>query len=194
MSEPQRRRFLKVAGATLVGAAKIVVPFSASRNKQTEALNPTREELIKRLEKLAQSEPPKNLLPGAECYVMAAPVVREKPCPVCKKTMIVGEKDEILREFIVPLRRIQNRGINAKLIIPKHCAGCGDGLEDEFYLEIKYTDKQEPTRVEISPHDLEMMARFLQGKDRYGSGQMGEIALKDEIDRLKELFGVAEKE
>jgi hypothetical protein len=117
--------------------------------------------------------------PGAMCYVPAprkstSPVEtkvlcykpadlsakRTIPCPECERTMTVGEMDEILREYNVPLKRIQDQGIDAKLIIPEHCEHCGFGLKEvKFQLEIKYTDRPEPIRIELdNASDLENMA------------------------------------
>ncbi|MCL2711000.1 MAG: twin-arginine translocation signal domain-containing protein [Planctomycetaceae bacterium] len=206
MTEIERREFLKNAGAALAGVAGVGVLTNAGCNKQSEIRNPSREELVKRLEKLAKSEPPKNLMQGATCYEIAMPPVVEKPCPDCGRTMIVGEKDEILREYNVPLKRIQDQGVNAKLIVPEHCPECGFGLKEaQFQLEIKYPDRPIPVRVELKEtneyvriirgvnNELELMALFLQGKDRYVEWHGEEKPLKDEVERLRELFGIGEE-
>jgi hypothetical protein len=214
MPESERREFLKATAATLVGAAGVGALSSTSCNRQTEIRNPTREELVKRLEKLAKSGTPWNLSHGAMCYSPAFPRYEKKPCPECERTMQVGEMDEILNSYKIPLKRIQDQGVDAKLIIPEHCPRCGFGLDfcgmtwDErkelspeeltarkFQLEIKYPDQPNVFRVELDKaFDLELMALFLQGKDRYKRFNEMEVALKDEVDRLKELFGIAEKE
>jgi hypothetical protein len=220
MPESERREFLKATAATLVGAAGIGALSSTSCNRQTEIRNPTREELVKRLEKLAKSTPPRNLSPGASCYDMIGITTVEKPCSICERTMQVGEKDEILREYNVPLKRIQDQGVEIKLILPEHCSECGFGLNfcgmkgmvweefsklspeelgsKKFLMEIKYPDRPAPVRVILDDaFDLEMMALFLQGKDRFdksawkGDGSH-EQPMKDKVARLKELFGVAE--
>jgi len=195
MTEPERREFLKAAGASLAGVVGMGILSTASCSRQGGTIqNPTREELAKRLEKLAASKPPGDLSLGACCYDMIYIAPNEMPCPKCEQTMIVGEKDEILREYNVPLKRIQDQGVDAKLIIPEHCPECGLGLKEaNFQLEIKYPDHPVPIRVELeTARDLELMALFLQGKDRYTCIDDRETALKNEVDRLKELFGVAE--
>jgi len=210
MTEIERREFLKSTGVALAGVA---VLSNASCNRQTEIRNPTREELLKRLEKLAKSKPPRNLSLGAMCYEMAIPPRVEKPCPDCNRPMIVGEKDEFLRKYNVPLKRIQDQGVNATLIIPDHCSLCGFGLGffgltgeqryggtppddwtlNKIRLEIQYPDQREPVRVELdSAFDLELMVLFLHGKTRCEAGFGREEALKDKVERLKELFGVKE--
>jgi len=195
MTEHERREFLKKAGATLAGVAGVGVLSSVSCNRQS----PTRADLVKRLEKLAKSKPKNETMGGASCYV-GFPVRKETvPCSKCEQTRTVGEKDEILREYNVPLKRIQNRGVKATLIVPTHCSECGFGLNEmPFQLTIKYPDQQESVQVELkSAHDIELMALFLEGKERckevskYG-GEF-EYPLKHKHDRLVELFGVTEK-
>jgi len=194
----ERRNLLKAALIAMGGAVAvgIYIHSCGAYCYAPASPNPTRQELIKRLEKLAQSESPKDLAIGAMCYEMMASVIEETPCPDCKRTKIVGEKDEILRKYNVPLKRIQDRGIQVKLILPDHCPGCGDGLkEKKFQLEIKYPDQPDPVRVELTDgaHDLEIMALFLQGKDRLKHENDAETPLKDQLDRLRELFGVKGK-
>jgi predicted Zn-ribbon and HTH transcriptional regulator len=208
MTEIERREMLKAVGGALAGVAGVGAIAGLSCNKrETEIRNPSRLELVKRLEQLAKSKPPTDLSFGAMCYEVAYTEIVEKPCPACEQTMIVGEKDEILREYNVPLKRIQDQNVDAKLIIPKHCSQCGFGLKEEkFQLEIKYPDQREPVKVELeSAFDLQLMVFFLQGEDRFteyhyferrgakviDGGQ--DKPLKGKIDRLRELFGVAEK-
>ena len=194
MTETERREFLRESLKTTGAVLTLGVLAGTSCNRQSEIRNPTRAELVKRLQKLAKSRSPKNLSLGAMCYEMVAPMYKETPCPTCERTMIVGQMDEILRAYNVPLKRIQDQGVNAKLIIPKHCPQCGFGLiEEKFQLEITYPDHPEPVRVELLfAHDLELMVIFLHGKDRYEAGQGREQPLQDKVDRLRELFGVKE--
>ena len=260
MTEKDRRKFLKAAGVTLAGAvgvltgisaggnitrAEIIQRLGAIRERRTSVLRPnppktaaaeppkgtTRKELVERLQKLAESKSPMDLNPGAMCYVMVPPKEEKKPCPKCGLTMKVGEKEELLNKYDVPLNRLQSLGLNAKLILPEHCPDCGLGLagcgqsqfweekyeklkdmsEEErkaeydrskkesdarrFLLEIKYPDHPTPVRVALNHYtDLEYMVLFLQGKDRIVWGNDGETAIKDKIDRLRELFGIPEQE
>ena len=226
MTENERREFLKVAGASLAGVVGMGIlgcGTSTTPDEISEARTLKRAELVERLKKLAESEPPKDLSFGAMCYEMAAPINKEMPCPKCTRTMKVGEKDEILSAYRVPLKRIQDLGVDAKLIVPEHCPECGFGLGDcgltwnereklspedwkakQFHLEIKYPDHPKVVRVELegtswfsrkagSDSDIELIALFLQGKDRYSWGNDSESALKDKIDRLRELFGIEEQ-
>lgn len=186
MTENQRRKFLKLVGAAGIGMALSGVSCSP-RHDFTEIKNPTREELVKRLKKLAESKAPNDLAYGAMCYQVEVPFYEEKPCPDCDGTLETGKLEATLREYNVPLKRIQAQGVDAKLVLPEHCPTCGLGLLDygmdwqqrgkltdeqreakKPHLEIKYPDVSDPIRVELdSAFDLEIMALFLQGKDRY---------------------------
>ena len=205
MTENDRRKFLKTAGAALVGAVGAGALSSLSAEEAAKKRTLKRAELVERLKKLAESETPKDLSSGAMCYVPVSLFERkeEKLCPECKRAMKVGEKDEILNAYNVPLKRIQDQGVDAKLILPDHCPKCGFGLQEgKILLEIKYPDQPKPVRVEPErpsriilgkASELEMMALFLQGKDRYLAGPGAEAALKDKVERLEELFGIKEK-
>ena len=234
MTENQRRKFLKLVGASLATAAGVSilgckpentlnaadVPGPAEDKIDTllpqdrggKSLSPTRGVLAERLKALAESEPPKDLSLGAMCYVPAPLLKRQISCPDCGEKICDGEKEKILSAYNVPLKRIRDLGVDAKLILPEHCPTCGLGLNacgltwrqqselrkspDEwkrrnFHLEIKYPDDPDFIRVELDEaHDLELMALFLQGKDRWQNKQDMEFALKDKVGRLRVLFGV----
>ena len=201
MTEIERREFLRESlKSTGVALAGVGVLTGTSCNRQSEIRNPTRAELIKRLEKLAESKPLDPSMGGASCYMRIYPPREKKSCPACERTMTIGEKDEILREYNVPLKRIQDQKIDAKLIVPEHCATCGFGLKEaKFQLEITYPDHPDPVRIELdSAFDLELMVLFLHGKERYKEvykfGGEHEGPLKYKVDRLRELFGVKEEQ
>ena len=157
--------------------SKLVI--SKGQAMEAKRGNISRAELIERLKQLAESEPPKNLSLGAMCYVPA-------PSSTIQQLFSrIGYQQRLIRKYKVPLKRIQGLGIDAKLIIPKHVE------KENFQLEIKYPDQSDSVRIELeSAVDLEHMALFLQGKDRYEAGRGRETALKDKVDRLIELFRV----
>ena len=153
----------------------------------------TRTELVERLKKLAESKPPRNLAPGACCYYPAGPHI----CLKCGNWGYYGQIDidEIVARYKEPVERLREIGLDVTLIVPELCPQCGQPLERKKYrLKINYPDLQESVPVELeSEYDIELMTLFLQGKDRYDAGQSGEASLKGEIERLRELFGVAEE-
>ena len=188
MTETQRRKFLKLIGVSLAGAAGVSILGCEPR----ELRSPTRQALANRLRKLARSKPPTRLV-CATCYVMAPRHDIKEPCPECRETMILGEKDKVLSAYHVALKRIQDMGLDTTLTVPVHCPTCGRGLnEKKFLLEIRYPDDPRPVRVELDEaQDLELMAVFLRGEDRYHARQC-DLPLKDKVERLRELFGVQE--
>ena len=47
----------------------------------------------------------------------------------------------ILKEYRYPLARLRKHGLDAKLLVPKHCGTCGYGLDRKnFKLKINYSD------------------------------------------------------
>ena len=236
MTETERRKFLKLVGASLAGAAGMGIlgctpentrgvadvpvsdnaesPIADAVDDAPSAQTVSRKALVERLKALDESEAPSDLSPGAHCYKPAGIFYEKKPCQDCGEIMDEGRMNEILLAYNVPLKRIQNLGVDATLILPEHCPTCGFGLNacgldwkqeselrklpeewqrKKFHLKIKYPDDPDFVRVELDEaHDLELMALFLQGKDRWEGKQGDEYALKDKVDQLKKLFGVKE--
>ena len=223
MTENQRRKFLKLVGASLVGAAGVSI-LGCAPEKTQDVAEPfiipdtinlpisdvvddipsiqtvNRKALAERLRQLAESDEPRTNSLYGTCYFTVRYVDVKEPCTDCDQIMIVGEKDKILSDYNVALSRIKDLGINATLIIPEHCPGCGLGLkEKKVVLMIKYPDESDFVRVELDEaYDLELMALFLQGKDRYypppapWSPGLHEAPMKAKVDRLRKLFGVEE--
>ena len=110
----------------------------------------------------------------AMCYIPADMSERSFLCSSCKQMMVVGEKDEILRKYNVPLR-IQDQGVDAKLIVPKHCPECGFGLQEgKFYVEIEYPHQPTPVRIELkTAFDLELVAFFFKERIAMSEGRIG---------------------
>ena len=218
MTENQRRKFLKLVGASLAGAAgvsifgcmpektedagdsvisveedvDIDIDITPMQDEAVDAKTLRREALAERLRELAWSEMPTDLAEsrGVFCY-HPMPSSYEK-CLDCGEVMKVGEMESILSGYNVYFQRIQELHLDAKLIIPEHCPTCGFSLKKEkFHLEIKYPDDSEVVRVELDGSgDLYLMAFFLEGKDRYPMGGGEEGALKHKVQRLRKLFGI----
>lgn len=112
----------------------------------------------------------------------------------------------IMVDFLCSLEKLRKQGLDAKLLVSDYCPRCGGGFDEEaFRLEIAYPDQQEPIRIRLvdcSTRLLEIMAIFLQGKDRYitvptgyidalaSGGACKERAIHDLLFELKHLFGV----
>jgi len=103
-----RREFLKTALAAMAGAGGVGILTSTSCNRQSEIRNPTREELIKRLEELAKSRSPWNLSLGAMCYSMEI----LPRCSDCERWLSYDGTKEI-DLYRVPVERLRDRGLDA---------------------------------------------------------------------------------
>ena len=95
------------------------------------------------------------------------------------------------------LEKVRKQGLDASLIVPKHCIRCGLGLrEHKFLLKIKCSDQTTPLRIILdTPFDIELIALSLQGKDRLseiGEVRLGDVFLKDWplFKQLHVLFGM----
>jgi len=118
---------------------------------------------------------------------------RIKQDPGYFDSLLGTKKLSILKNYEGSFAKVQEQGLDVKLIIPEHCPRCGFELQEkEFFLEIKYQDQTESTQIKLeNAFDLELMALFLQGNDRF-DGCDGEHSLKDEVARLRKLFGAKE--
>lgn len=125
--------------------------------------------------------------------------------PECNEYVsALGPTIEAFREAV---EKVRKQGLDATLLVSDYCPRCGSGFDEEaFQLEIAYPDRQESVRIRLvncSTRLLEIMAIFLQGKDRYitvptgyidalaSGGACKERALHDLISELKYLFGIA---
>ena len=156
----------------------------------------TRAELIERLKKLAESEPPNpDELDGgwSVCYIPA----RVKYCPVCRHWWTGSKLDankinEIVDQYNDFIMRLQQLGLDVTLTVAEFCSECGNVVAGKtFLLEIKYPDQSDPVRFELDNiEDLQLIERFLQGQDRYVDKYDEEHPLKNKIGRIADLFGV----
>jgi hypothetical protein len=147
-----------------------------------------RAELVERLKKLGESEPPSGFAPGAMCFV---PYPLYRCCPKCGQVSC-DYHSKIVNTYRGYVKELRKYGLDITLLPLNFCLLCGLPLKGEkFQLEIKYPDQPESYRIELKDsRDLVIMERFLQGVDRYDVEQNGEGALVDSTNRLAELFGI----
>jgi hypothetical protein len=106
----------------------------------------------------------------------------------------------VLKVYEDALEKARKQGLDASLIVPKHCTRCGLGLrESKFLLKIKCSDQTTPLRIKLdTPFDIELIALSLQGTDRLceiGEVRLGDVFLKDWplFKQLHVLFGMHDK-
>jgi hypothetical protein len=202
-----------------------------------------REELRRRLEELARSEPPLDLSSGAMCYSVAAPSeVVEYLCPVCgQKTLYAlgnepGPKSAWSRlgRFLqagqgaerkaeapasggAPTRSISltdagwaNLGLveygleycrrqveecragelGITLDESQFCEQCRPGLTAPKLALVVQGERREHRVEGVTVTDVQLVAEFLEGKNKH-VGDMGrEVPLKEHAPRLAQLLGI----
>ena len=160
----------------------------------------TQEQLDPLLKELAQKPAPKDLLPGATCYKVAMPPERtEYVCPVCNaKTIATKDIRWIGRSLDTYRRQIQQvktHGLDAALDERSLCATCRAKMEPppeigDFFIEVTIGGKT--TRTKIKGDDFPKLIAFLEKQDKWNAGSRGELPLKDELPRIRELLGISE--
>ena len=151
--------------------------------------------LRERLEKLAESAPPRKLSPGAMCYDMAMPPDRfDYVCPACQtKTVHARTQTQapIQWELAACRRTLKTiKGLNIELTETGFCAKCDpDAKAPVLGIRIRYAGNKIHTMAPIASVDLQLIAEFMAGKDKHDGGQAGEKPLRDYAKRLAELLG-----
>ena len=182
-------------------------PQPATEQQQTPPL--TRLELENRLQKLAESEPPKELFMGAMCYEMMMPPNRvEYVCPDCgEKTFYVQDSQkegklksdersgytDNVRKNIPGCRRLIKtiKGLDAELIEKDFCNTCSpDTGAPVLKLVIHYPNGKTHETKNVSVNDLVLLQEFLNGALKHKDFYDGETPLKNHISRIETLLGV----
>ena len=173
----------------------------------------TRDELARRLGKLARSSPPAKLKPGAMCYEMAAgPARLDYVCPDCgAKTLyaLKGSTQEgdvemgwdvslVLSQELPACRRAVKTvaGLDVSLDESEFCRNCRPDVKSPaLVLVVRHPDAAEPHRARgINQDGLRLIRELLAGKETHTGATDDESALKDHMKRLIELLGVGPAE
>jgi predicted small secreted protein len=160
-------------------------------------------DIKKKLKKLAESEPPKELAFGAMCYEMVAPPkTANYVCPVCQQKTLYKLEDndgdyqviELVRWEIATCREEMKKveGINIKLDESQFCKNCSpDVKKPQLCLEINITNGGKTHKVyKFSYLDIRLIGEFLNGELKHTGSNDGETPMKDYMKRLQELLGV----
>ena len=155
----------------------------------------SRKEIKEKLNKLAKTEVPIDLTPGAMCYKMAGPPDRaEYVCPICgTKTLYKNDTWEITREIPACRSIISDlKAIDIKLDESQFCKKCSPkNKEPQLCIELKYIDETEKHKTcNISSTDLRLVSEFLKGKNKHLGETGDETPLKDYMDRIKAILDI----
>ena len=187
---------------------RIVKEDTVYFNSGKDSITPlySRDEIEKKLQRLAKKDPPKTLAIGAMCYEMAAiPDTISYVCPACNEKTLY-KRDEVNNYRLLELINwelsncrniVKNiKGINIVLDESELCKHCSPGVkEPELCLLVNINNNKDTNRVcNISSQDLTLIAEFLDDKLVHVGEADYESPLKDHIDRIQELMGVKLKE
>ncbi len=174
---------------------------AAGQQQVSETKQTDRDALRAQLQKLANSEPPKTLAPGAMCYEMAMPPDRaEYTCLICSnKTLYASSPEErsLVPRFLTwdlpACRRLagQIKNIPVTLDEKSFCKHCTPQAEKrELCLVIDYGNGIRHTVQGVTKDDLQLLVEFSEGSAVHNAGPGGERPLKEYLGRLEELLGV----
>ena len=175
--------------------------LSALAAGEISAAGLTQKKLDSLLKELAQKPAPKNLSPGAMCYMVDMPPERiEYVCPVCNSKTIVANNlrwfiGNMLDTYRQQIKQVKRLGLSATLDERSMCETCRAKMEPapeigDFFIEVKIGEKT--TRTEIRQDDCPKLIAFLKKKDRWEAGNGSELPLKDELPRIREILGIQE--
>jgi hypothetical protein len=164
----------------------------APRFAPPSSATPSRAELETRLRQLAESTPPTELSLGACCYEMAAREgTEEYHCPTCGARTVypIGSLDH-LGETRAAAASV--RGVEISLDESSYCDRCNpDRVHRQLSLVLRLPGQTRAHRIEgVSARDLVLLREFLEGSAKHVDDGDNESALKDHLDRLRELLGI----
>ena len=186
---------LLLAVAVFVANTSKAIPAAENAPAMKERAVSSSADYQQRLQKLAASEPPKELSLGAMCYKTAMPPDRfDYVCPTCKaKTVLANPKrSRNSRELDACRRQLkQIKGLKAELIETGFCATCFPKAKvPSLDLVIHNADGTSHRVNGISSNDLLLITEFLAGETKHKGSQGRETPLKDHLPRLRQLLGL----
>jgi len=162
----------------------------------------TRAELQARLQALADTEPPKTLATGAECYKPSMPpTTADYVCPKDgsrTQYKVGGPGSEnlvhLVSRALPALRRMvaDIPGLQVSLDESELCRKCNPGAKDPAaVLVIMLPGEKAARRVRgVTEDDLRLLRELATGALAHKDAQDGETPLKDHLPRIRELLGI----
>jgi hypothetical protein len=156
----------------------------------------SKEEVKTMLEELAEKPVKKELNMGAMCYSpRPMPDSATYICPVCgEKTIYTSGNAEFVLESIPQCRRSAGRfkKDHIKLDESQFCRKCSPEaiVNPQLCLVVELVNQAPVKTCKVYPWDLEMLVAFFEGRTYYKADNDAEIALKDNLPRIKELLGM----
>lgn len=160
----------------------------------------SRDEVQKKLKKLASSPAPAMLKPGAMCYSVAMPPdSAEYVCPKCGEKTFYTESYVYMVKYDIPSCRSAVKtmpGLKVELDESEFCRKCSPAVKSPaLCMKIHYEGEATPHKTcGVSSDDMTLMYEFLNGEKKHQGGSSGEIPLKNYTNRLETLLGIKIKE
>ncbi len=158
--------------------------------------NYSKEEVQKKLKKLASSPAPVVLKPGAMCYSVAMPpATAEYVCPHCGEKTVYTESYVYTVQYDIASCRtlVKNMpGLKVELDESAFCRKCSPNVENpSLNIKVYYSGETTPYIAKgVSSNDLQLMYEFLNGEKKHEGGASGESPLKNFTERLEYLLGI----
>lgn len=156
----------------------------------------SKQDLAKKLQKLSETEAPKDMEMGAMCYKMAGPADRaEYICPKCGEKTLYGREHSRIIDSEIPKCRdlVKNiHDIEISLDESEFCRKCSPKITDpQLCIEIKTSDMTKANRTcAIRTEDLTILTEFLQGSLKHKDSFDYESPLKEKISALENMFSI----
>ncbi len=161
----------------------------------TSVASTSREEMVRRLQALAESPAPAELSPGAMCYEMAAPPERiEYICPKCGQKTIYTKSDaySMVQDANACRQLVANiKGLDLRLEEINFCHHCYPKTTEDpkMVLYIRYKGETQEQKVEaINSYKLSLIYAFMTGQTTYAGDYGQEAPLKNYIKEISDIL------
>jgi hypothetical protein len=158
----------------------------------------TREQLDAKLKKLAETPPPADFAPAAECYKTARPPdTADFVCP--KDGARTGySKNAAVAQRVREAQGLQQTaaslpGLSASIDDSELCRKCTPKApaDPQHILVVKLPDGSEKRTRGVTAEDLQLLREFALGSLKHRGDFGQETALKDRLPRIREMLGFA---
>jgi hypothetical protein len=161
----------------------------------------SRNVIVARLAKLANSKPPNLIKIGAMCYRIALPPNRaEYCCPVCGEKTLYSNESQLARIILVEIpeirriiQSINDTSIRATIDESAFCSKCTPNAKSrQVCLTVSYSnDPLLHTTCPVTQDDIRLLQEFISGKQIHKMERDAEAPLVDYMKRLEELLGIS---
>lgn len=155
-----------------------------------------REGIRERLRSLKRRPGPDKVSRGAMCYKpVAAKKHLDYVCPKCQAHTQYARRDDAydtIKHSLAACRAVAEQVQGLRLDESELCRRCRPSVkEPQAWLEFTYKPGEAPHRVSVSRVECTLIVELLQGANTHTGSRDRTSALKDHMDRLEALFGVA---